>query len=65
MALSARTPEPPADLPSVPENASLSKYRVNWLFVGFKGRDWAKGETVEATSAEAAPYLGGVLTPEP
>ena len=65
MALSTRAPEPPSDLPLTPESASLNSYRVNWVFLGFKGKDWAKGDTVEATPEEAAPYLGGVLSLEP
>lgn len=65
MALADRTTEPPNNLPGVPESISLTRYRVNWVFLGFKGKDWAKGDTVEATPEEAAPYLGGVLSPEP
>lgn len=49
-------PEPPAS-PSEPILC-----RVNWRFDGFLGKDRLEGDEVECTEADAAPFLGGVLT---
>ena len=45
-------PEPPAAL----------RCRVNWRFAGFREQELHEGDEVDTDEAEAAPYLGGVLT---
>lgn len=45
-----------------PSMSSTHKYRVNWLFQGFRDRDLQGGDVVTATESEAAPYLGNVLS---
>ncbi|OQA32528.1 MAG: hypothetical protein BWY56_02236 [Acidobacteria bacterium ADurb.Bin340] len=39
-----------------------ARFRVNWHFTGFRPCELQEGDVVEATEAEAAPYLGRVLT---
>lgn len=48
--------------PSQQSAEAKAAFRVNWLFVGFREDDLAEGDVVVATEAEAAPFLGGVLT---
>ena len=57
------TSEPPA-APEAPEPVASPalRCRVNWHFAGFRERDLHEGDEVDTNEAEAAPYLGGVLT---
>lgn len=49
---------------NAPTSPKMRRYRVNWLFQGFREKDLQAGDLVEATEAEAAPFLGGVLSHE-
>lgn len=37
-------------------------YRANWTLAGLRGQTLKPGDTIALTEAEAAPYLGGVLS---
>ena len=39
-----------------------ARFRVNWHFTGFRPCELQEGDVIEATEAEAAPYVGRVLT---
>ena len=53
-------PEPEPDCK--PEPPAALRCRVNWHFAGFRERELHEGDEVDTDEAEAAPYLGGVLT---
>lgn len=36
----------------------MKRYRANWNLSGLKGRDLKRGDTIELTDEEAAPYIG-------
>ena len=55
-------PEAEPEPDSKPEPATALRCRVNWHFAGFRERDLHEGDEVDTDEAEAAPYLGGVLT---
>ena len=55
-------PEPEPEPDSKPEPPAALRCRVNWHFAGFRERDLHEGDEVDTDEAEAAPYLGGVLT---
>ncbi len=38
-------------------------YRANWALHGLKGKLLKPGDTIRLTAEEAAPYVGGVLSP--
>ena len=62
-AAAAAAPEPASAAPdSKPEPPAALRCRVNWHFAGFRERDLHEGDEVDTDEAEAAPYLGGVLT---
>ncbi len=44
------------------EVTATARFRVNWHFTGFRPCELQEGDVIEATEAEAAPYLGRVLT---
>ncbi len=54
-------PKAPGGQVDTPTTGAL-RCRVNWLFQGFRKDDLVEGAEVETSEAEAAPYLGGVLT---
>ena len=58
------TPAPEAEPApdSKPEPATALRCRVNWHFAGFREHELHEGDEVDTDEAEAAPYLGGVLT---
>ena len=55
-------PEAEPEPDSKPEPPAALRCRVNWHFAGFREQELYEGDEVDTNEAEAAPYLGGVLT---